>query len=425
MRCEIHSFARLMVLSAALALPSCAEGPEKAEAHPAIRVAPAPAAPAPAPPPPASAPESKPDISASISRGHRWLLSKQNPDGGFGASEFVPEKGSDVGLSAFALYALARTAAAGDSNSAQVIERAEKFLLAIQQPSGAFVDPRDPSLQNYKTSVAVLALLTLGHDKHAEPIHRAVAHLKGLQFDEGKKVSHKDWQYGGVGYGSDPTRPDLSNHGFASEALASAGISGADDFWYRAQLFVARCQNAPTVDPVLAEAKVGTTSDLGFRYAPTATRGNSESIDGGTVFSSYGSMTYMGLKSLLYANVKKDDPRVKGAFAWIAKNFTVKENPGMATVKEPLRGQQGLFYYYQTMAKALSVYGEAVVTDEKGVRHDWARELGEHLASIQKPDGFWDNPAERWMEGIELLDTSYALVALATCQGELTKSPPK
>ena len=45
---------------------------------------------------------------------------------------------------------------------------------------------------------------------------------------------------------------------------------------------------------------------------------------------SYGSMTYAGLKSMIYAGLSHDDPRVKAAWEWIGRNFTVDENPGMA-----------------------------------------------------------------------------------------------
>ena len=109
------------------------------------------------------------------------------------------------------------------------------------------------------------------------------------------------------------------------------------------------------------------------------------------------------------------------AFAWISKNFTVLENPGMATKANPRAGQQGLYYYYHTMAKALSVYGQPRVKDDKGVEHDWAKELGAHLVSLQDSEGFWKNTSERWFEEIPVLATSSAVVALAECQALLRK----
>ena len=45
--------------------------------------------------------------------------------------------------------------------------------------------------------------------------------------------------------------------------------------------------------------------------------------------ASYGNMTYAGLKSMIFAGVDADDPRVKAAWEWVHKFYTVKENPGM------------------------------------------------------------------------------------------------
>ena len=127
---------------------------------------------------------------------------------------------------------------------------------------------------------------------------------------------------------------------------------------------------------------------------------------------------------MLYANVNKDDPRVKQAFGWISRTFTVKENPGMATTANPKAGLQGLFYYYHTMAKALSAYGEPVIVDAKGVRHEWARELSVHLMGIQKADGFWVNNSDRWYENLPSLDTAYSVVVLSECL-DFLKSPKR
>jgi squalene-hopene/tetraprenyl-beta-curcumene cyclase len=121
--------------------------------------------------------------------------------------------------------------------------------------------------------------------------------------------------YGGFTYGGKEGH-DLSNTQFALESLAESGVSGSDELWRRAVVFISRCQNGKTVDPVLQELKIGSTGDGGYRYKPDASRGPAESLDTGPrVFSSYGSMTYAALKSLLYANVSKQDPRVVDAFA--------------------------------------------------------------------------------------------------------------
>jgi hypothetical protein len=81
-----------------------------------------------------------------------------------------------------------------------------------------------------------------------------------------------------------------------------------------------------------------------------------------------------------------------------------------------------LYYYYHTMAKALSVYGQPIIKDEKGVGHDWARELAQHLISLQDAEGSWKNTSERWYEEIPVLATSYAIVALVECRASVEKA---
>ena len=116
-------------------------------------------------------------------------------------------------------------------------------------------------------------------------------------------------------------------------------------------------------------------------------------------------MTYAGLKSMIYAGVDKDDERVKAAVAWLAKHYDTKQNPGM--------GETGLYYYYQTVAKALDAYGEEKFVTADGKQHDWRTEFTDQLISLQKDNGSWVNDAERWMEGDPNLVTGYTLLALA------------
>jgi squalene-hopene/tetraprenyl-beta-curcumene cyclase len=402
------------------AAATSATQPSAAAATSATQPPAAAAAPAVAPAAPAG-PHGGPSVKDAIDRGTNWLLRKQNPDGGYGPSFGVKDT-SDVGLTAFALYALARSPRKYKEHDGPFISKAVDFILARQQADGAIYDPKDPSLQNYKTSVAILALTALDRAKYAGPIAKAAGFIKSQQateergYEKGRHLS-----YGGIGYGGEMGKEDNSNMTFSLEALREAGVSGADDLWIKARVFVARTINTKVVDPLVKAAGVGTTGDGGARYQPAGTRGPVETIDGDQVFSSYGSMTYAALKSLLYTQLRKEDPLVQGLVGWIRSHWTVKENPGMATSSDPAKGQQGLFYYYHTMAKALAALGEPVIVDDRGVKHVWAKDLGEHLVSIQRPDGSWDNPAERWMEGIEVLDTAYAIVTLTVCKEELDR----
>ncbi len=361
-------------------------------------------------------------IKSSMDGGARWLALHQNPDGGYGpyGDDFRIKNVSDVGITAYVLYAYSRHPRGYSEVDGPFISRAVDFLLARQQPNGAFFDRRDPTLLNYKTSVVILALSNLNHTKHSKAVLRAREFVKSQQFSEaGGYDRARHLSYGGIGYGGG-LRPDNSNSQFALEALARSGLSASDELWVRAQVYLRRSLNSKQVDPLLKDARIGTTGDGGARYAPNDTRGPVETLDDGTrVFSSYGSMSYAALKSFLHARVDRRDPAVEGLYRWISRHFTVRENPGMATKENPRAGLSGLFYYYQTMSKALRLYGEPVVKDAAGVDHHWASELASHLLAIQRDDGHWKNESDRWWENLPALDTAYAMVALSECADQL------
>ena len=110
------------------------------------------------------------------------------------------------------------------------------------------------------------------------------------------------------------------------------------------------------------------------------------------------------MKSFIYAGVDKKDKRVQAAYDWIRENFTIEKNPEM--------GEQGLFYYYQTMAKALTAYGENILVDTNGTKHNWRKELLTKLISIQSGDGYWQNTNNRWWENKKELVTAYTILAM-------------
>ena len=227
--------------------------------------------------------------------------------------------------------------------------------------------------------------------------------LKSMQWDETEGKTRDDAFYGGAGYGGGNSRPDLSNTAFFMEALRDTGLPADDPNLQKALVFVSRCQNLKS--EFNDQAWAGKVNDGGFVY--TAAQGGSsmagKEANGG--LRSYASMTYAGLKSMIYAGLSRDDPRVKAALTYITQHYTLDENPGL--------GQQGLYYYYQTFAKTMSVLETPTITDAAGVSHDWRAELVAALAKRQQPDGSWVNPADRFMEGDPNLVTAYALLALA------------
>jgi squalene-hopene/tetraprenyl-beta-curcumene cyclase len=176
----------------------------------------------------------------------------------------------------------------------------------------------------------------------------------------------------------------------------------------KALKFVSRCQNLETSHnntPFAAKIEDG-----GFYYTPAAGGTSQAGLAANGGLRSYGSMTYAGLKSMIFAGVKMNDPRAKAAFTWIQKNYTLSLNPGM--------GKQGLYYYYHTFAKSLTVMKVDWVEDSKGVKHDWRKELTAKLMKEQLPNGSWTNSADRWYEGDPNLVTAYSLMALSYCDAK-------
>src|SRR5690606_22403475 len=118
--------------------------------------------------------------------------------------------------------------------------------------------------------------------------------------------------YGGWGYGGrsrGPGRPDMSNLQMTLEALHDAGLQPDDPAYQRPITFITRQQNlGETNDQPWAG------NDGGFVYSPAANRqgesmaGEYTTPTGERRLRSYGSMTYAGLKSMIYAGLTKDDP---------------------------------------------------------------------------------------------------------------------
>ena len=127
-------------------------------------------------------------------------------------------------------------------------------------------------------------------------------------------------------------------------------------------------------------------------------------------------MTYAGFKSMLYADVDREDARVVAALDWIREHYTLDSNPNMPN----RQSHQGLFYFYHVFAKALRAWGEPTLVDADGEAHDWRAELCDKLIGLQDADGSWVNDADRWYEGNPALVTSYALLAM---QAALASAP--
>jgi squalene-hopene/tetraprenyl-beta-curcumene cyclase len=212
--------------------------------------------------------------------------------------------------------------------------------------------------------------------------------------------------YGGFGYGSSQ-EPDMSNTQMAADALKALNLPPDDPAWEKLAVFVTRTIQDPEVNDLIKikglRADVG--NDGGAIYKPDSSEAGKVTLeDGRTAWRSYGSMTYAAMKSLLFAGIPKDDLRIKSVLGWLNKNYSVGENPGM--------GQQGLYYYYTVMPKALNAAGVNTLKDPLGIEHLWRNELIQKVCSLQKEDGSWVNAEKRWWEDQPVLVTTYAVLTL-------------
>ena len=332
--------------------------------------------------------------------GLNFLRTTQSDDGSWTTSKAVGITGL---ITAAALES-------GVPPSDKMVAKSLKFLEKFIQKDGGIYYPKSTH-RNYETCIAMMAFGAANKDgKYTKTIENGVNFLRKLQWDEGEGLESSDEAFGGAGYGSH-SRPDLSNTSFLIEALKKAGVKSDDQAIQKALKFVSKTQNLESQhNSTKFAAKVG---DGGFYYTPAA-GGTSQAgklANGG--LRSYGSMTYAGLKSMVYAGLTMKDKRVKAAHEWIRRNYTLDKNPGL--------GQMGLYYYYHTFAKALSTMKVDTFKDAAGKSHDWRKELTAQLAKLQRKNGSWVNKAVRWYEGDPNLATAYALLALSYCEPKTTK----
>ena len=391
--------------------PSVAESKSPASLAPAQ--ASAPAAVTPIQLVPASV---KADLEQAFDKGLNWLMAKQLPSGSFPDLE----NKDDVAFTAMGLIILGDSPETARLKYKDALDKALAYLLNNVQANGSIMDTgKVPAFDIYKTSLAIVALKANlpyrtpeEQKKMEEVINNAMAYLQASQY--GPESSDKDM--GGWGYQEKGTEkmpnPNLSTASYVIDALYKAGLAKDSETYKRAVDFLMKLQDS-------TEHNTGrvTGNSGGFVYSPTESKaGETTTADGQKILKPYGSMTYAGLLSFIYAYVDKSDPRVQSAYNWIRANYTLEENPGLRTDAAPNLGKQGLFYYYHTFAKALSAYGDKSIITTDNAPHLWANELVAKLASIQSSDGSWKNENSRWWEDMPILATSYSLMSLNLCR---------
>lgn len=331
-------------------------------------------------------------IDESIAEGAAFLLSAQSGEG-YWSDRHMPA------LTALPVWALAKIPEARASGVTNAIKKGVAYVLSVQREDGGFYVPKPgrggSGLGNYNTAVCLSALFESG-------ICPSAPLLKAREYIASSQLTGDDTMAGGFGYDKLSRRryADLSNTSYALDAMRRTesleefrtGGKLVDLDWDKALEFVDNLMKKDGPDAG------------GAAY-------NDRTPQAGTVTNSqnrvhlraYGSMTYAAVLSMCHAKLDREDPRVRDSLEYCRRNWSVDENPGM--------GNQGLFYFYDIMARALSASGV-----EKVGQHDWKKELSTKVISLQKPNGSWYNDNNRFWESDPVLCTSFAMLVLQLCK---------
>ena len=334
-------------------------------------------------------------IESAITNGAAFLVGCQASDGHWSD----PQMPALTALPLWALSGCAKMDGVRERLADGALKRAADYVLKTQRPDGGFYVPKPgrggSGLGNYNTSVCLSALFDSG-------LAPKSALLAARTYIAASQLTGDDTMAGGFGYDRISRRryADLSNTSYAMSAMAKTasleefrtGGARADIDWDRALRFVENLME-----------REGPDAGGAAYNERTPQAGTSTNAQGRVHLRAYGSMTYAAVLSMCSAKLDRGDPRVRQSLAYLAKNWTVDENPGM--------GSQGLYYFYDIMARALS----AARVDEVG-GHSWKKELSAKLISLQKPDGSWSNDNNRFWEADPVLCTSFAMIVLELCR---------
>ena len=336
----------------------------------------------------------KEQIDAAVARGVKFLRSRQAEDGHFSDAQMPA-------LTALPLWAFV----CGGEGGTEAAKKAAAFVLKTQRPDGGFYVPKPgrggSGLGNYNTSVCMSALFESG-------LAPAKAILDARTYIAGSQLTGDDTMAGGFGYDRASRRryADLSNTSYALDAMRRTekvedfrprGEARVDVNWEQAIKFVERLQETQ------GERAGGAAYNQRTAQAGTATNRS-----GRVELRAYGSMSYAAVLTMCHAKLTREDPRVRSALGYCSKFWTVDENPGM--------GSQGLYYYYDILARALSVAGVDELVQPDGRKVNWRDELAAKLLSLQRPDGSWENDNNRFWENDPVLATSFAILSLVLCR---------
>ena len=313
----------------------------------------------------------------AIYRAIKYLINNQQKDGSWH---------KHPGITAFCLLALNQSQSGGKTVPKEVMDKGLNYLRQQINQDGSLKNSKQQT-DIYSTSVCLLTLSKLNNAEDKQHIANMNSYLMKTQ------SNLSAFHYSKSDY------PDLSNTHWAMEAIYISAADPKDkqmmSFWHKASKFISSCQ----VEESKRNSELG-----GFTYYPQGKK--PEKVDGDAPETVFGSLTMGALKSLLYAQVKADDPRMNKGLKWISNNYSVKENPGL---------KDGGYYYYLYMFSSLMLIWDKDFIHSEDAKHNWRDDILQTLLSKQKSDGNWVNQSKLWREDNSSLCTAYAILSMEFC----------
>ncbi len=161
----------------------------------------------------------------------------------------------------------------------------------------------------------------------------------------------------------------------------SSLIAAVDQAWREAQLKESSKDEPLVIDPPQAARGKGPGSTKALATVMAAPNGW-----GYQKGEPRGSMTVGGVGALCILDYMQNkdwrqDKNVLDGLQWIAKNFSVKENPNL--------GEKWHYYYLYGLERAGMLFGTETIGS-----HKWYKEGSEYLIAAQDNDGKWNNPVD-------------------------------
>jgi squalene-hopene/tetraprenyl-beta-curcumene cyclase len=321
------------------------------------------------------------EVDAALNRSLDWLAAEQKANGSWSS----PKTPALTGL---ALWAFTRSE---HPDAPKIIENALTHILSCRQKDGGFYVSNDAngggSLASYNTAICMTALYAADRDELTPHLLRARDYVARAQH------YGADAYRGGFGYDTPSGRAYTTLLSAFHTAQAMHATSGTE-----------------TNRPAGKRVDINWTDVVESIEQPRLeTQTNTQNIATNTItLRRYGSMTYAGLLAMIYANISPEDVRVRSALDWCMKHWSLDENPGM--------GKDGLYFFYNVLARALDAADVDYIRLENGTDLDWREALANKLLSLQKIDsrgrGYWQNTDTRYWENDPVLATVYSILAL-------------